>query len=513
IHTLDSSRPLLAAGLLDPALSDQIDILAPRYPTWSDLKKILRQKRPVIIAAHTPAVEGALEGLEELQRWVYEEPALAGGMLEQFADDRWAYGERSVSAPCGILNEDRTPQRDFWQVRRVYSPLRIEEREARIQPGRQTIELHVNNLYDFTNLRELSGHWILQRDHEPILNRSLLLDLQPSKSMQTAAMVEIPDDLGGHDYSLRYQFAEKTGRAVYEHVVRLRPGDWEKLFLSRLQDLDWDENWRATAGPLRAQIDHRRYSFIIQLASAAWFMRTQEHNVRLITGGPYIRLNRSTPSLSSASEEEKPALIRDLWVDYKEVNILGKNNELRTHVVCEKSPLDDPAVQAQIDILSSPFGFSDIRFSIQLRGDQTADELGLAFLAPRTLNEIAWMGDGPYPSYPGMSALNDWGIFSFKPVNLIVPGNRTRVNLLALRDERGYGLGVMALDGRISIEPSEEGHLITVNCAAAGVGNCMQPTLYPISQKERSGVLSAVFRLIPLIRNQHPSLFTRLWTD
>ncbi|MBN2325635.1 MAG: hypothetical protein JXR73_00680 [Candidatus Omnitrophica bacterium] len=513
IHALDSSRPLLAAGLFDPTLSNRIDILAPRYPTQSELKKILRQKRPVIVAAHTPAVDGALEGLEELQRWIYEEPALSGGMLEQFADDRWASGERAGSAPCGILNEDRTPQMDFWQLQRVYSPLRIEEREARIKSGRQTIELHVDNQYDFTNLRELSGSWILQRDNQPILSRSLLLDLQPGKSMQTAAMVEIPDDLDEHDYSLRYQFAEKTGRAVYEHVVRLRPGDWEKDFLSRLSDLHWDKNWRATAGPLRAQIEHRNYSFIIQLASAEWFMRTQEHNVRLITGGPYIRLNRSKPSAASASEDETPALLRDLWVDYKEVDKLDKNNELRTHVMDAKSGPDNPAAQAQIDILSSPFGFNDIRFSIRLRDDQTAGELGLAFLAPPTLSEIVWMGDGPYPSYPGVSALNDWGIFSFKPIDRIVPGNRMRVNLLALRDERGYGLGVMALDGRISIEPVKEGSLITVNCATAGVGSRTQPTLHPISEKERSGASFTAFRLIPLTRNQHPSLFARLWAD
>lgn len=509
IKTLDSSRPLLAAGLGDPALPAALDILAPNDPSLEELEKLAGQKRPIIALSHSPSRGNALEGIEDFSNRTHLQKNLAGGMLDRFTDDaEFESGGNELSSESGILKADRTPKLGFWQARKVNSPVWIEESEAKVKPGNQTIELTLHNDFDFTNFRELSGQWFLLRDGQSILAKPLLVNLDPGKRMQLAATVNIPDDLIDRDYSLQYQFADRSGRLIYEHSVRLRHADWQKDFVMRLRDLKWDKGWNVTADPLRAEIKHRDFSFIIQLATPGWFMRTQERNVRLITGGPFLRVGNTIPS---ASGTITPALIRNLLIDAKKMEKIGPNIELQTHMMeIAQEPPGEPA-QAQVDILSSPFGYSDIRFSIQTPENRPVQELGLGFLVPPTLNEIVWLGKGPSPSYPGQSALCSWGLYLFNPLAQIAPGNRAQVDLLSLRDERGFGIGLMLYEGDVSIEPGNEGTLITINSIVAGLGNGNRPTFYPLSEEQKSGRSVAAFRLVPLVRGKYPAIFERLW--
>ncbi|HPY78189.1 MAG TPA: DUF4981 domain-containing protein, partial [Anaerohalosphaeraceae bacterium] len=346
----------------------------------------------------------------------------------------------------GILNADRTPQIDFWQTRRVYSPIQILEDERPVKPGKQSVELTLCNRYDFTNLRDLTAQWFLLRDGQPVTNRTFVVNLEPHRDMELSTVLDIPSDLADFDYTLQYQFSEPSGRVIYERVVRLRKDNWQKDFLSRMRDLKWDKQWRVTGEPLRAEISYRTYSFIVQLATPGWFLRTQDHNIRLITGGPFLHFGRRQPeNVSSPIREASAWIVKDLWIDAKTMEKQGNAVEIRTHCRETDSPSHGESAQAQIDILSSAFGYTDIRFSIQPGARQSLQQAGLAFRIPPTLDSVSWLGDGPSPSYPGQSMLNSWGFYLF-PITAVHPGNRSRVRLLSLCDKNGYGLGIVLLD-------------------------------------------------------------------
>lgn len=510
VKTLDSSRLLLAAGVSDPTSPASLDLLAPLDPALKALEELSSQKRPVIALAQSPGSDNRIEGVEDFQRLARSQKNLAGGTINRFTDDFWSRpAAKGALSDSGILTADRAPKLAYWQTRKMYSPVWIEESVASVKPGKQTIELTLHNNFDFTNLRDFSGQWFLLRDGKPILARPLLVNLDPGKSMEVAAAIAVPDDLAGSDYSLQYQFVSRSEKIIYEHAVRLLPSDWEKNFLMRLRDLKWDEGWNVTADAMRAEIKHREFSFIIQLATPGWFMRTQDRNVRLIAGGPFIRLGNS---ISSASDAALPSRINHLWIDAKKMEKIGRNIELHTHMIESATPSADDPVQADVDFLSSPFGYVDVRFSIQSPENRPAQEIGLGFLVPSTLSEISWQGLGPYPSYPGQSALSIWGLFSFNSFTKMNSGNRSGVVLVAMRDERESGLGIMLFDGDVSLEPSAEGTLVTINSAVAGLGNGSRPTLYPLSSGQKSGANFTAFRLIPLVRDKYPEAFEWLRT-
>ncbi len=510
IKSLDPSRPVLIPDGIERTLPEEVDLLAPVNPSHDAWAQFARSDCPVLAVSHTPPADGAFEGLDAFWDLTQANSALAGGMIHRFADSDTA---------DGIVDKDRTPHPSYWQARKIYSPVRIIEREAQVKPGRQTVRLTLHNNYDFTNLRDVTCRWFLVRGEEPILRGGIELDLAPRRSKTIKAVVEIPSDLAESEYTLVFSFIDKTNRPLYEHSVRLKPANWEKNFLLRLEDLELDESWRAETELWKFRVNHRNFSFTIKLATAEWFMMTHERHIRLITGGPYLRLGRKGNSVvraASLDTEENaqfnPPVIERLWAGRKWIDTAGKNAELTTRL----SPFPDERLSAdigmQLDVFASPYGFCDVRFTIEPEDrDSRFQEVGLAFLVPSTLDRIAWLGDGPFPSYPGQSALSARGVFRFHPLDGIVPGNRANVDLVALTNQRGDGLGIMLLGGNIAFEPVEEGTLVSVNSAVAGLGNGAYPTRFPlIAGKMKKEELSASFRLIPLIRGRYPQIFQPL---
>jgi len=529
LRALDPTRPALIPGCGDPSLPPEAQILAPRNPSPETLKKLARAGRPVIAVSHTPALGHAVEGLDEFWRAVMESKGLAGGMAQQFADspapDNFPHGslgagEYRSSGQDGLVDADRTPQIDYWQVRKIYSPVVVEETARMVKPGRQTIEIPLRNEHDFLNLAALRCRWFLLRDFEPVIDRSLLLQLAPRQGMEVALVVELPDDLPDHDYAIRLEFSRPSGPKIDEHVIRLQTRDWEESFVLRLRDLKWDDEFQVVGDALQIRCEHRYYAFNIQQTTASWFMRAKDHNIRLINGGPYLRVGRdplpaerSHGPVAGASPPWRPPLLRDLWVENKQMEKIGRDVLVQSLVRGQNPDQPESTLRAQIDYLFSPFGFCDVQFMFETE-NQPGEflELGLAFQIPAGMDQAAWLGSGPYPFFPGQGALCARGVFMVNPLSELLPGPRAGMDALAFRDGNGYGVGILMLDGQFSLEPSDGGTVVTIHTATAGLGNGAHPTRYPlIGRNLPPGQRSAAFRMIPLIRNRYPAVFRNLW--
>ncbi len=70
----------------------------------------------------------------------------------------------------GIVDEDRTPQPEFYEVKKTYTPLFITDREIAVRPGQAKITINLENRYDFTNLHGMKYYWKLLRDYDEINN-------------------------------------------------------------------------------------------------------------------------------------------------------------------------------------------------------------------------------------------------------------------------------------------------------------------------------------------------------
>ncbi len=461
------------------------DTLPP--PDW-----LKRRTHPLLLLAYPPIDGMRMEGLEEMARILYADEDFLGGFLHRFAHDEGVQN--------GIVTTKRVLMPNYTQVQNVYSPIRIEDEEAQVQPGENEIELTVHNRYQKTNLNDTKCQWLLFQDQKPFQQGSIYLNVPPQRSFEMEVKCTVPSEVTRHHYCLRLNFLGNDGRLLSHQVVRLLPNDWEETLVLRLDDLRADDEWTVETTVEESVFRHEDFVFRAQSPEAGWFLMTQDGHVRLITGGPSVLLNERT-------EDENPqvGLLESFWISDREVDRENKNIVMKSSL---KSIKNDDSTLLDMTTLFSPYGFVDVRYRIQPDVDQSIGTVGLAFRLPPTLNRFAYVGKGPYPSYPGMRALNDFGIFSFIDWKKFVPGNREKVTLAAFTGEHGYGLGLMMLDGSLSVLPSEKGVLASINAALAGLGNKEYSTQYPIDLGEMPrGGFGAAFRLIPLSKTSYPELF------
>jgi len=95
-------------------------------------------------------------------------------------------------------------------------------------------------------------------------------------------------------------------------------------------------------------------------------------------------------------------------------------------------------------------------------------ETGISFQLPATITEFRFAGNGPYPSYPGKSALSEFGIYHLTKNDLNFEGNYANVKLAAFTNKQGEGLLVEPLNGSIAVERTENGILLSHNAAVSG---------------------------------------------
>ncbi len=532
VKRADPTRPILLPGKAERNLPKAIDILAPLFPSIEEWSRFGRMGRPVIALKYADALEDTFEGLGLLWETARQNRTLAGGMIWRFADQglrrNQTIDSQEEKGTDGIVNADRAPQTDYWQSKQIYSPIQILENEQTIIPGLNTIEITIHNHYNFKNLRDISIEWFLMEDHSIIDRGNMLLDLEPGKKMEMAVTVTLPEDIEWHEYMLRLHFVDSQQRSLYEHVVRLKPPKWEESFLTRLDDLRMDKDWSIQINQQKVQIDHRNYQLRIDPHTGEWFLMTPKRHVRLITGGPYIRLGREPGWADRIHYQEEgrsllpdPYLLKKLRIDSFHSEKIENHVEIEMELTNETyssiqaaSNESDPDLEcrANVDLFISPFGYCDVRYTLEPQNrDGYFLETGLSFLAPPLLDRISWLGNGPFPAYPGKQRLSQRGLFQWILSDRFLQGNRSGIDLLALTDERGNGIGLMMFGGNISLERLEEGVLVSVNSSVAGLGSQYHQTLFPLEAKRlKERELTAAFRLIPFSRNQHPQIFNSI---
>eukprot|EP01032_Pedospumella_encystans_P037927 gene37927-42954_t len=186
---LDPSRPVtypkigsyFAANY--QKIPDWVDIHAPHYPTNARLVDYAATlTRPAVITEYAHALGLATDRLQEQWETIQKSPVLAGGAVWHFMDQgilvtsampvdptkptqyAWLdqtryYNTHGLDGTDGVVYADRTPQTDYWQMRKVYAPVRFLEQRAQVRPGWSHVGVTVQSRYDFRPLRGISLHW------------------------------------------------------------------------------------------------------------------------------------------------------------------------------------------------------------------------------------------------------------------------------------------------------------------------------------------------------------------
>ncbi|MEO6992086.1 MAG: glycoside hydrolase family 2 TIM barrel-domain containing protein, partial [Lacunisphaera sp.] len=253
VKKLDPSRPICFPQVGSyfaksyHELPDWVDIYAPHYPDVATVAKYAHElTRPIIFTEYAHALGLASDRIEAEWAIMQASPRIAGGAVWMFQDqgilrtsekpvDRSAptitvwpdpthfYDTSGNGGMDGIVYSDRTPQTDYWEVRKAYSPVEVAARDLTVRPDEKTVSIQLENRFDFRSLTGMTLTWAFVRNGSPIANGKV--NLQAAAHTKEEVTLPIPHELnnakGNFDW-LELHCLNEAGASFYERTLRLK---------------------------------------------------------------------------------------------------------------------------------------------------------------------------------------------------------------------------------------------------------------------------------------------------
>ena len=441
VKELDPSRPWcypmqpsdltnhLARGGVAADFGDLVNWHYPRYELSDEVLRAFLDSfdRPYLSGeyAHAYGLDGGLfESYWDDFMW--RDPSYAGGAVWMFQDQgilrsakdisnaarsaaTWPEADRvwdshGVDGTDGIVYSDRTPQTDYYELRKVYAPVRLGDANMGFSPGGVCrCRLPVENRFDMLFLDEgVSGFWRLYYDGKFVAGGELRLPHLPPHGEGFVGL----------------EFAAPAGRCSVAHV--------EFAFKSR--------------GDGR-QVYERAYPLSVDVGS---FWETRPLRLDLDESTCRVRLSdeRGAVVLDSeilAAVDSRPMVAKDLtmanlspWPDdlvaATRVRVVDSDSSRTVVKAAWSSGTNE--LEGVVTFSASESGI-DVAYELRYPHARVLVETGLGFCMPQNCRGVEWVGDGPYEAYPRASMLSEFGIWSLDALDLRFAGNRRNVHAAA----------------------------------------------------------------------------------
>ncbi len=513
-----------------------VDVYSPHYPSNSTLRRYAKQlKRPTILTEYAHALGLATDRIQDQWDILQTTPTFAGGAIWHFMDqglmrtadqppdpskppavvwlDEHRFYDTHGNDGCdGIVYSDRTPQSDFWEVRKVYAPVQVAERSAEVKPGANDVPLTVENRYDFRSLAGMKMAWSLRRNGGDFQHGEVPLSAVARTRETVHVPIDIPSEATGDVLALDLRCLDEGGTQINDRTVRLNLkgshlGDW-------LSSLPQATRASVTQGDTEWRIE--RSHWVLTVTRETGTLSIRDRSGQVIVEGIYPHPGRKLTMAEALAAKKS-----DTWLastltkaNAVEVNVTQEGSGIRI-VVSGTYPRPDLPDQSFIGGYRAeiePSGAVTISYDYTpTRATGRLPEAGLSIVLPAGLTEFRWIGQGPYAGYPGKDRLNEFGLFHLNRKDLRFHGNRREVELALFTTSAGEGVAVTPTQpADIAVEREGEMTLLSHNALLGGLGNkgTSPETTFDAAKIEH---LAGTFVLLPL-DSTWPAPLTR-WFD
>ncbi|HJQ32048.1 MAG TPA: glycoside hydrolase family 2 TIM barrel-domain containing protein [Pyrinomonadaceae bacterium] len=509
-----------------------VDIYAPHYPTNALLRDYARTlKRPTIFTEYAHALGLATDRIQEQWEIMQATPQFAGGAVWHFMDQGilrrsekpvdlgkptlyvWRdeshyYDTNGNDGTDGVVYSDRTPQTDFWEVRKVYSPVQILESVAAVRPGAQEIALTVENRHDFRALAGVKLAWSLRRNGTELRRGEVPLRAAARARETVRIPVNIPADAAGDVLTLDLRCLDEAGRQITERTVRLdlagaSRGAW-------LNDLP--SAGEPGVSETEAEVKVTLPRWVMTVARQTGSLTISDRAGRVLVEGIYPH-----PGRKLTMAEARSARTAGTWhtstltkLDAPEIKVTRQGSTVLVEVR-GRYPRPDAPEQSFVggyEAKITPGGAVAVSYDYTpTNAKGTLTEAGLSVVLPPGLTEFRWIGQGPYSGYPGKDRLNEFGLFQLNREDLRFQGNRRGTELALLTTAAGAGVALACAAADVSVERDSERTLLSHNAVISGLGNKGVPPETTVDAAKTPRVAGS-FTLVPL-EEAWPSSLTR----
>lgn len=539
---LDPTRPITypKIGSYFAANHERIpafaDIHAPHYPSNATLRGYTQKlKRPVILTEYAHALGLATDRMQDQWDLIQATPTFAGGSIWHFHDQGilrtsakpvdtgartqlvWLdqhryYDTNGLDGADGLTYADRTPQVDYWQMRKVYAPVQFAEHTARVQAGSGTVALTLENRYDFRSLKGVKLLWSLQRNGKQVQQGELSLQAAARGKETLRIPVDIPANANDDVLTLAVRAVDEQGVQVNERVLRLEPEGTVRMEPARAFARDANA---AQAAPVVAEtaatFTVALPDWVLTVGRASGQVTIRDRAGNLLVAGIHPHSGRK-PTMAEALGSAKSGLWLSSMLTILEqpvVDVRRVGQKVRVAVSGRYPLRDDAAITAAApQVATRTAGFDDLiqgagpaltprpgaalgeGFSggyvleidaggsiavsydfVPVNARGTLSEAGLSVVAPGGADDLRWIGQGPYAGYPGKDRLNEFGLHHLRRDDLRFQGNRRGTELALLTTTGGAGFAFAMPAADVAVERDGSTTLLSHNALIGGLGN------------------------------------------
>jgi beta-galactosidase len=506
-------------------LPDFVDILAPHYPVPDQLRSFLQQtQRPMILTEYSHSLGLAAEGAASLWKIILENENLAGGALwvwsdqgirrrdteDQFPDkgpSQAVWLDRNTvldsdgqSGTDGLVYANRMPHVDYWQIRHIYSPVQIEERQLVIESGQKKLEFTVHNRYDFLSLEQHNLDYLIVRDNQMLVHDVIPLSALAGQTETMTLPADLPAPLGNHDYRMEIRILDNNRRSMHNVTIEL---EHEQNLAERLLSKEVnpfvrvkDQTFEIFQDPIKTLIDRQSGRITI----------TGLNDPLLLDSAPLLRVSRKPTMAEQRIKRRKwqgdfywqPPTLASHLVQSCEIDTSGTVPVCRMQLRYVRPDSEEQVIELDLNLTFQRNGGIDADYDLDF--SQVSGvflELGLAFEMPEQMSEFRWLGLGPYASYPAKWQINQRGLYHLNGQDLRFQGNRRDVDLALFTDSYGNGVAWVMDHEQVGVERHQERIVMSHNLVVSGRGTKVNPTQHPVMAAELEPVRGH-FLIVPL---------------
>jgi len=535
VKELDPTRPVCFPQIGSyfaksyPELPDDIDIYAPHYPSLATVRDYAEKlTRPVIFTEYAHALGLATDQVQAQWAVMQASPRLAGGAIWMFQDQGIRRAATAGQTPAsshdlglavwpdadhyydphgnqgmdGIVYADRTPQADYWQVRKVYSPVQIAPAELPFATGANRFAVEIENRFDFRSLTGCTLEWTLVSNGQKLQSGMRLLRAAARTHETVAITADVPAEAADAFNWLGLRCLDEYGRSFYERHIRLRPAQPFTALASLSAQLSSGTLTLGTSAEA-VTVGHPDFRLTVARATGTVTVRDsagavlatglQPHAGRRLTEGELVRAKKELPWTGALLAAAAPPEIT--------ATRTGADITLRVQGRYPRPDAPAEALECELILTVKPNGTIDVAYDlVPVNGRGLLLEAGLALTGATAATEFQWLGQGPYAGYPGKDALNEFGRFHLNRADLDFHGNRRGVELAALVSPAGDGvLLIPEAAADVAVENSTAGVVLSHNAVIAGRGTkFVGPDAFP--KAESIGRITGRFTLLPLAK-------------
>ena len=502
VHQLDPTRPYVFPSthrpfreLLDKKY-DFMTMYSCHYPLLSELKSWPAQLDHALVnTEYAHALGNDLGQLQDIVDEWYKHPQLAGGAVWEFADQgiqrvsmekvnrdeptKHAWASQSIFFDAcdilgtdGIVYADRTPQTDYYQVRKAYAPVKVTT-----QTKDDGIIVKMENRYDFTDLSTVKAELEVYADSQMVSKSNIPLKCAPHESI--SFNIAKPKSLtNAHFHYYKLKLTDAQGEQIYEKSIRMNESPETPL-----ASLLTNENVTKTK------------------------LKTAEIE-QYIKNKFMARVGRKPSICENATMEGSQGKKHHLWNNHllpctkANVEKIDKDKYL-AHVIFDTGSTQ--FIDGTIELTYSNNNAVHIRYDLIAHGEGESVETGLAFKTGEKTGNIRWIGKGPYACYPGKDALSEFGFWKLNSGDIYFPGNREEVECLLFTNILAKGFAIIPETSKnIALERYPDGIVISHNSHVATPFN---KNIWPEKTVQLEGYkIEGAFTIVPQTADWNPTL-------